>query len=241
MFDEYDEGTAILPMSDDPPPTPREPGAAVKFFADPKLQEHPEVLEKSQVEMTFDATPPTRKIPAQNYLMRWEGQIVPPAGGEYTFQVEGAPGDSASLWIEGKKVLQQDRFDEGPAATASVTMTGGQPVLYRLDYTHATSPGTMRLTWRGPGCDREEVPASALVDAWGRFPHQRGSSFRLVPQANGGGERHDYRQALANRPDDQVKQTWGGGRQREELLLFMASLHILLPRSGAHATVIDGD
>jgi hypothetical protein len=174
MFDEYDEGTAIMPMSDDPPPTPTRPGTVVKFFADPKLQEQAETENKPQVEMTFDGTAPTKKTLAENYLMRWEGQIVPPADGTYTLEIEGAPGDSSTLWIDGKQVMKTAAYDNNPAKTASVTMTAGQPAIYRIDYLHATSPGTMRLVWQGPSIDRQEVPASALVDAWGRFLNNEG-------------------------------------------------------------------
>ncbi|HEX4140041.1 MAG TPA: PA14 domain-containing protein [Candidatus Methylacidiphilales bacterium] len=169
MFDEYDEGTAIMPMTDDPPPTPKRPGAVVKFFADPKLQEHAEEQNRPQVEQVFDGTAPTKKTPPDNYLMRWEGQIVPSGDGDYTLQIDGAPGDSATLWIDGKQVAKDDNIGSGPAKTASVTLTSGQPVIYRIDYTHRNAPGTMRLMWQAPGGQPEEVPASALVDAWGRF------------------------------------------------------------------------
>lgn len=181
MFDEYDEGTAILPMSDDPPPTPREPGTVEKFFANPEFQEQAVTINRPQVEQTFTDAPPAQKIPADNYLMRWEGQIVPPADGTYTLEIEGVPGDTGTLWLEGKQVLKVDQFGETGqigatvAQTASVAMTAGQMVIYRIDYLHRTSPGTMRFVWQGPSLDRQEIPATALVDAWGRFINNEGN------------------------------------------------------------------
>jgi hypothetical protein len=158
-----------MPMSDDPPPTPSRPGTEVKFFSDPKSQERPEMASKPQVDLTFDGTAPSKKTPPDNFLMRWEGQILPPSDGTYVLEIEGVPGDSAALWIAGKQVLKVDKFGEGPAKTASFPMTAGQLVIYRLDYTHASTPGAMRLVWTGPSIERQEVPAAALVDAWGRF------------------------------------------------------------------------
>ncbi len=175
MFDEYDEGTAIIPMSDDPPPTPKEPGTVVKFFANPEQQEHAEIVHKPQVEQTFTDMPPINKIPAEHYLMRWEGQIVPPADGTYTLEIEGAPGDTWTLWIDDKQVLKSDQPGEAAVKTASVAMTAGQMVIYRIDYLHGTEPGTMRFVWQGPSIDRQEIPASALVDAWGRFVTNEGN------------------------------------------------------------------
>ncbi|HEY0257411.1 MAG TPA: PA14 domain-containing protein, partial [Candidatus Methylacidiphilales bacterium] len=174
MFDEYDEGTAIMPMSDDPPPTPQEPGTVVKFFADPKMQEQPVTVNKPEVEQSFDGTPPAKNMPLENYLMRWEGQIIPPADGTYSLEIEGAPGDTWSLWIAGKQVLKIDHPDTAAAKTASVAWTAGQRVIYRIDYLHGTAPGAMRFVWQGPSIDRQEIPASALVDAWGRFVTNEG-------------------------------------------------------------------
>ena len=171
MFDEYDEGTAIMPMSDDPPSTPQQPGTVLKLFANPKMQEHAEILHKPQIDFTFNGKEPAPKIPVENYLMRWEGEIMPPADGSYTLEVEGVAGDSAALWIDGKQVLKIGTISGQPGQTASVTMTAGHPVAYRLDYTHthASGLGTMRLLWQGPSLERQEIPASALMDAWGRF------------------------------------------------------------------------
>ena len=175
MFDEYDEGTAIMPMSDDPPPTPSRPGTTVKFFANPQMQEQAVIITKPQVELSFDDTSPARNIPSEKYLMRWEGQIVPPADGTYGLEIEGAPGDTATLWIQGKQVLKINSIGAAPVDPASVEMTAGQKVIYRIDYLHMTSPGTMRFVWQGPSLDRQEIPASALVDAWGRFLTNEGN------------------------------------------------------------------
>ena len=174
MFDEYDEGTAIAPMSDDPPPTPSRPGTVVKFFADPKLQEHPETSRRSRVAFTFDGSAPARGIPPQNFLMRWEGQIVPPSDGDYTLKVEGPATDSWSLWINEKQVATKTAG--APATDAvHVAMTANQKVIYRLDYTHASDPGNLKLVWQDPAIPEAEIPESAFVDAWGRFLTNEGS------------------------------------------------------------------
>jgi hypothetical protein len=170
MFDEYDEGTAIMPMSDDPPPTPSRPGTVAKFFANPRLQEHAQELYRPNVNFTFDDSPPARNIPAHNYLMRWEGEIVPPADGDYRFRIDGPEDDSWSLWINEKQVLPAGNGND----SAEVSLSASHPVVYRIEYNHATTPGTMRLLWDGPA-GSGEVPASAFLDAWGRFLTNEGN------------------------------------------------------------------
>jgi hypothetical protein len=176
MFDEYDEGTAIIPMSDDPPPTPQRPGTTVKFFRTAGDEEHAIAASKPMVDFTFDGTAPAQGVSPENFFMKWEGQIVPPADSDYRLKVEGPAGDSCSIWIEGKQLLPTRKLDGTEEPAVTVTMRAGQLVTYRLDYTHATAPGAMRLLWESsPGLSSQEVPASAFVDAWGRFLNNEGN------------------------------------------------------------------
>jgi PA14 domain len=177
MFDEYDEGTAIIPMSDDPPPTPSRPGTVLKFFVNPQMQEHAIEQHKDRVGLIFDGTSPAKEISGQHFFMRWEGQIVPTQSGDYSLRVAGPAGDKWSLWINEKEVRPPDGQPEGstPNIIAHVTMTAGQPVIYRIDYTHATMNGEMKFLWTGPSLNEEEIPTSCFIDAWGRFLTNEGN------------------------------------------------------------------
>jgi hypothetical protein len=170
MFDEYDEGTAILSMSDDPPPTPRQPGTALKLFDNAKEQGKPLILNRPQIELKLDGTAPAKNIPPQNMAIMWEGQLFAPATGTYQFEIEGAPGDTCSFSLDNTPVLKNIKLGGPvPAKTAPLILTAGKPAVYRLDYLHGTATGTVRLFWQSPSLPRQEIPASALVDAWGRF------------------------------------------------------------------------
>ena len=185
MFDEYDEGTAILPMSDDPPPTPERPGTSVKFFANSKAQENPVTLEETQIAIELTGAPPAKNIPAENFLMRWEGLIVPPADGDYTLAVEGVPNDSATLWIDDKRVLDIKQLGQGQEKTVIVPLSASKRSIYRIDYLHGTGQGRFQLVWQSSAIPRQPVPASALVDAWGRFVTNEGLPADLYLQLTG--------------------------------------------------------
>jgi hypothetical protein len=172
MFDEYDEGTAIIPMSDDPPPTPSRPGAVLKFFVNPKMQEQAIEQHRDRVGFAFDGTSPARDIPGENFFMRWEGQVIPPTSGDYTLRIDGPAGDTWSLWINEKQVrLENGKQPQGPnpPIVAHLAATANTPIIYRIDYTHATAPGEMKFLWTGPSLDEAEIPTSCFLDAWGRF------------------------------------------------------------------------
>ncbi|HEY8965689.1 MAG TPA: PA14 domain-containing protein [Candidatus Methylacidiphilales bacterium] len=185
MWDEYDESTAIIPMSDDPPPTAERPGTTVKFFPNPKLQESSPLLFFPQAQIDLDGNSPTKNVPGSNFLMRWEGLLIPPADGSYTFSVEAPEGDSTTLWIDDKKVLDGKTQSDQPVKGASVTLTEGKRVVFRLDSLHGTAHGTFRLSWEGPGIERQPVPPAAFLDAWGRFITNEGSAPDLYLKLTG--------------------------------------------------------
>ena len=168
MFDEYDEGTAIMPMSDDPPPTNRQPGANAKFFPNLHWEGNPDDHRLPQVDLVLDGTPPTKNVAGVHFTARFSGQIVAPVRGDYVFAVVGPEGDTASLWI-GDKHVDIGRPAAPDAPRLTLTLDVGEPVIYKLDYRHEEAAGRLQLRWITPGGTMQPVPASAFVDAWGRF------------------------------------------------------------------------
>ncbi len=168
MFDEYNEGTAVMPMSDDPPPTPERPGAYVEYFAGPNLDGRREEGNPKAVDLPLGDSPPANGIPARNFSARIQGQIVPPSSGKYTFRLSGAPGDSAKLQAGDQRVEISNAGDSS-GKTVSLPLIANQRVIYQIEYRHAENPGAIQLLWSGPSIAEQPIPAAALVDAWGRF------------------------------------------------------------------------
>lgn len=158
MFDEYDEGTAVMPMSDDPPRTPERPGAYAVVFEKPDRQGKEERRNPKQIDLELAET---------SFSVRYEGQIIPPEAGEYTFTVSGARGDSATLEVGAEKT--EIRFEGSEPKGLLVRMDKGKRAIYRIDYNHRETTGRLQLLWEGPSISKQVVPAAALVDAWGRF------------------------------------------------------------------------
>lgn len=174
MFDEYDEGTAIMPATDDPPPTPSRPGVAATFYNGANPSERGEFVLRPSMELELGDIAPAKKIDAQNFFVRMGGQIVFPKAGQYIFSIEGAPGDDVELVVNGKKILNARSLKETAVAKVQVAATANQALPYRLDYRHRTGSGTLRLFWESENVPREPVPDSAFLDAWGRFVTNEG-------------------------------------------------------------------
>ncbi|RYD24193.1 MAG: hypothetical protein EOP88_01235 [Verrucomicrobiaceae bacterium] len=174
MFDEYDEATAIMPMSDDAPPTPVRPGVAATFYRGTNAAEHGNLVHLPAAEVDLSTLPPGSRVPADHFFVRMGGSIVVPANGVYSFSVEGAQGDDAELNVNGKNVLRAKGSDGIAMSHTPVSARAGDLLSYRLEYRHRTGGGKLRLLWEKAGKDRQPVPPEALKDAWGRFLDNEG-------------------------------------------------------------------
>ena len=115
----------------------------------------------------FDLTPRTRD---DAFGFVFEGTLVVPASGEYTFTLDAD--DGARLTVGGLDLTH----DGGPAKTAVATLPEGRlPV--RLDYFQRSAKFGLAVTWSGPGVPRR--PLSADPSPTGR--RQRAADLaRLV-------------------------------------------------------------
>ena len=83
----------------------------------------------------------------ENYGVRWEGKLVPPVTGDYTFAVESSGG--ARLVVDGKEL-----FDDLGARNAvdrgRIVLKAGQPVTVRVEFWQRKGSAKCRLLWSPP-------------------------------------------------------------------------------------------
>lgn len=170
MFDEYDEGTAIIPMSDDTPPTPTRPGVGATFYNGANAGESGDFVLLPAAELELGVVPPHPEINVDHFFVKMGGRITFPTTGTYTFSVQAAAGDGVELFLDGQSVLHSASLkDQTITAGSFVAVKEADSMAFRLQCRHRTGKGTLRLLWEGPGISKQPVAASALSDAWGRF------------------------------------------------------------------------
>ena len=96
----------------------------------------------------------------ENYCVRWEGVIVPPTTGEYTFSAGGD--DGVRLWIDGKQVME----DWGVHAyreftTEPMRLEAGKAISVKLDFFQGGGESKCMLKWNVPA--KEEIDAQKLL------------------------------------------------------------------------------
>jgi len=102
-----------------------------------------------------------------NFAFLWEGNIVLPTSGTYTFETVSDDGSKLyfnSLYSAGASALvNNDGLHAATSATGTVTMAAGTyPIA--ITFFEATGGENMQVYWSGPGFSRQLIPGSAFTD-----------------------------------------------------------------------------
>jgi beta-galactosidase len=170
---------AVIPAARLLDPTGTKPGLVATFFTDKQFtkQAHKRVDETVDL-YAPDGAPPDPAVAALgNYSVRWEGKLVPPATGAYTFSVQGT--GTATVTIDGNEVPTGNRgaapatgarrggpFGRGGPAAAQGTgvhLVADKPVSVKVEWVQSTGNAECRLLWSVPANDVAPPSAQKLL------------------------------------------------------------------------------
>ncbi|MHC4504345.1 MAG: protein kinase domain-containing protein, partial [Planctomycetota bacterium] len=152
----------------------REPAAASAergllgtYFVGIELRQR--VLDRIDPRIVFDwgRQAPAPGLPEDEFSVRWEGFIVPPATGDYELGIRSD--DGVRLWVEGEQLL--DKWGGGIIKFISppIPLEGGRPHEVRLEYMEQRVDAKVSLLWRGPGmAEAVPIPSEHLRPPAGR-------------------------------------------------------------------------
>lgn len=106
--------------------------------------------------------PASTAVNADNFSVRWTGQVKAPTAGTYRFQT--LSDDGVRVRVGGQTVIDNwTAHSETSNVSTDVTLTAGQRIDLAVDYFEATGGSAMRLMWLTPGAvDYVPVPTSVL-------------------------------------------------------------------------------
>ena len=138
------------------------PGLEAEYFDNVNFAGQPRITRvDSNVDFTWGhATPsgiPAGMLRAGAFSVRWTGQFVPPAAGEYAFRIR-ARGQSAKVTIDGKTI------EDGRGVT-KLTFADTQPREVRIEYKHTGDNGIVALDWEPPADAQYASAVAAAGDA----------------------------------------------------------------------------
>jgi len=175
------------------------PGLAGEYFAKLDFSGKAAVTRTDRtIDFDWDHVAPADALHADHYAVRWSGEWLPPAPGDYTLAMHvdrcfdcNKQHDPLRLYIDGNKMLDDSGDDAHMQTTLHVT--DARPHAIRLEYVHSGQDQGVRLQWLAPA-DAQLVEAQtavrdadAIVAFVGLSPDVEGEELNIdVPGFNGG-------------------------------------------------------
>lgn len=114
---------------------------------------------------------PDPRISADNFSVRWSGEILPQYTETYTFKIVADNG--ARLWVNSDLLIYHwDNVSGQPPAgtwSASIQMRAGVRVPIHLEYYDATGTANVSLLWSSPSQPEQVIPMSRLFPVADQF------------------------------------------------------------------------
>jgi beta-glucosidase len=134
-----------------------------EYFANTKLSGDPSLKRVDPIiNFEWNNVSPGPGVPAQNYSVRWTGELVPPVDGDYRI---GADTDGGSrIFLDGKKIVDDWAPQGTRVMTTLVHLQAGHAYSLRMEYSHTWWESTARLFWLPPNLIPEAVDAARKAD-----------------------------------------------------------------------------
>lgn len=142
-------------------------GLLAQYFNDAGNGTYFTALVRTRTDRTIDfnwgSAAPDPAVQADNFSVRWSGQVLAPAAGTYTFTT--LSDDGVRLYVNGQLLV--DNWTNHPAVqnSGTIALAANQKYNIRLDYYERGGDATIRLSWAYPGQTSQVVPQSMLFPA----------------------------------------------------------------------------
>ena len=150
-----------------PPPTSTGTGLLGNYFNNRTLAA-PSVFSRTDAVVDFDwnTGSPGGGVAADNFSVRWTGQVEAPATGDYVFTTTAD--DGIRLWVNDVQVIDDWR-DHSPTTINSnaVALVAGRKYNIRVEYYENAVGAIAQLLWAYPGQGRQVIPQIRLYPASG--------------------------------------------------------------------------
>lgn len=94
-----------------------------------------------------------------NFMLVFKGSIAVPRSGQYDFYI--ASDDGSMLYVDGKVVINHDGLHGMSEKSGRVNLTAGAHEIVVGYFDNGGGDG-LKVSWKGPGFDKQEIPASVL-------------------------------------------------------------------------------
>jgi beta-glucosidase len=178
------------------------PGLTGEYFNNLEFSGKPALTRVDRtVDFDWDHVAPARALDPDHYAVRWMGELVPPAAGDYTLAVhvdrcfDCRGHDPVRLYLDGKPII--DSPGHGKPMQATVHFADTSPHAIKLEMVHSGRDQGIRLQWLAPAAaqlarvDRALDGADAVVAFVGLSPDVEGEELSIDVPGFDHGDRTD--------------------------------------------------
>ena len=112
----------------------------------------------SAINFNWRGGPPEKGLKADEFVVKWQGSLLPPQSGDYVF--EAIVDDEFKMWLDGDELL---KGEGGTRRSKKINLVAGEIVPFRAEYREDWGEAFVSLSWKRPDRVSEIVPASAFL------------------------------------------------------------------------------
>jgi len=114
----------------------------------------------ANVDFQWGTAAPAAGVPADNFSVRWTGQVSPRYSGSTTFFTSSD--DGVRLWVNGQQLVNNWTNHGVTENSGSIALVAGQKYDVKLEYYAATGAATARLSWSSSCEPKAAIPSGQL-------------------------------------------------------------------------------
>ncbi|HLF31409.1 MAG TPA: PQQ-dependent sugar dehydrogenase [Xanthomonadales bacterium] len=134
-------------------------GLTGRYFPRRDLTGTPVTRIDPAVNFTWGKSSPVAGIPADNFSVRWTGQVQPQFSGVTTFYA--LADDGVRLWVNGAQLVNRWVNNSGETS-GTITLVGGQKYTITMEYYEKSNKATARLSWSHASQPKQVIPQARL-------------------------------------------------------------------------------
>ncbi len=183
-----------------PPPTGTGTGLQAQYFKDKTFGVLGLTRTDGTVNFDWGNGSPDPSLPADNFSVRWTGQVQPKYSQTYTFYTTSD--DGVRLWVNGQKIIDNWTLHGPTENNGTIALTAGQKYSIQMEFYENGGGAVAKLAWSSPSQPKGIVPTSQLYG---------------LPTGNGTGLQGQYftgqdlTTLTLTRTDGTVNFDWGNG------------------------------
>lgn len=133
-------------------------GLKAEYFNDDNLTQRSIIRTDPTIDFNWGANAPNQSTNADNFSVRWTGQISPLYSEPYTFSADAD--DRIRVWINDQLLI--DRWDQPTDRNPTINLDAGQDYNIRVEYAEIGGDARAKLQWSSPSQQQEVIPQSQL-------------------------------------------------------------------------------